>query len=68
MGRVILTLPRLGETMEEAKVTEWLVLIVLVQESVIRGIGLLGVCCRGGCEVCVGIDRHVHAAQWRTSH
>lgn len=25
MGRVILTLPRLGETMEEAKVTEWLV-------------------------------------------
>jgi pyruvate dehydrogenase E2 component (dihydrolipoamide acetyltransferase) len=27
MGRVILTLPRLGETMEEAKVTEWLVAI-----------------------------------------
>ena len=27
MGRVILTLPRLGETMEEAKVTEWLVVI-----------------------------------------
>lgn len=25
MGRVTLTLPRLGETMEEAKVTEWLV-------------------------------------------
>ncbi len=25
MGRLILTLPRLGETMEEAKVTEWLV-------------------------------------------
>jgi len=25
MGRVILTLPRLGETMEEAKVVEWLV-------------------------------------------
>ena len=25
MGRMILTLPRLGETMEEAKVTEWLV-------------------------------------------
>ena len=27
MGRVTLTLPRLGETMEEAKVTEWLVAI-----------------------------------------